>query len=115
MKRILGILCLCASLSLTAQSQLRQKESISIEQRADAYVARYDAQLNFTDDQKSKVKEIIKNLFAEIKTMSSTIESSELRSKIRERRAIADKEINALLTEEQRKNFETAKKKSRNF
>ena len=69
--------------------------------------------------QKLKVKEILKDLFVDTKTMSSTIESSKLRTKIIERRAIADKDISALLTEEQRKNFESVfggnRKKSRNF
>ena len=107
MKYILAILCLCASLSLTAQSQLTQKELTSITQRAEAYVSKMDTQLNFTEDQKTKVKEILTNLFVDTKTMSGTIESSQLRAKIIERRATADDEINAILTTEQRKSFES--------
>ncbi len=113
MKRILGILCLCASLSLTAQSQLSQKELTVITKRTDSYVSRLDTQLNFTEDQKSEVKDILISLFTDTKTMSGTIESSQLRSKIIERRATADEEINAILTAEQRKNFNSVFGKAR--
>jgi len=113
MKLIFGILCLFASLSLTAQSQLNQKELTTITQRADAYVSRLDTQLNFTNDQNLKVKEILTSLFTDTKTMERTIDSSQLRSKIIERRATADDAINAILTAEQRKNFNSIFGKAR--